>query len=120
MKPTNGMRPIHPGEVLREEFLVPLHLSASAFSRAIHVPPNRVTAILGGARAVTADTALRLARALGTTPEFWMNLQQTHDLRVAQRDRRSSARKVAPIARAVGTNEKAPAMAAGARGMRVG
>jgi addiction module HigA family antidote len=81
---TNRMRPIHPGEILREEFLAPLKMSANALAAAISVPANRVSTIAIGKRAVTADTALRLARFFGTTPEFWLNLQQAHDLRVAE------------------------------------
>ena len=76
----NAMRPIPPGEILRDE-LAALNLSASALARALRVPPNRVTGILGGTRAISADTALRLARYFGTTPEFWLNLQQSCDLR---------------------------------------
>jgi addiction module HigA family antidote len=75
------MRPIHPGEILLEEFLKPLDMSATALAHAIGVPPNRVTSIVSGERSVTADTALRLSAALGTTAQFWMNLQQTFDLR---------------------------------------
>lgn len=70
----------HPGEILREEFMVPLELSANALSRALDVPPNRVTSIVNGTRSVTGDTALRLSRYFGTTPEFWMNLQAAYDL----------------------------------------
>ena len=81
------MRPIHPGEILREEFLGPLDMSANVFAHAICVPANRVSAILNEERGVTADTALRLAQALGTTPQFWMNIQQSYDLRTAQQDR---------------------------------
>jgi addiction module HigA family antidote len=77
----NGMRPIHPGEILREEFMAPLKLSASALARSLNVPPNRVTAIVNGERAVTAETAYRLALAFDTTPEFWLNLQTAYDLR---------------------------------------
>jgi len=77
----NGMRPIHPGEILREEFLAPLGMSASALARSLHVPPNRVTGLVNEQRSITADTALRLARFFGTTPEFWMNLQCAFDLR---------------------------------------
>lgn len=76
--------PVTPGEVLAEEFLKPMGLSARALARAIDVPPNRVTAILAGERAVTADTALRLAAHFGTSAEFWMNLQTAHDLEVAR------------------------------------
>jgi addiction module HigA family antidote len=80
----NGMRPIHPGEILREEFLMPLGLSASQLARELKVPPNRITGIVNETRTVTADTALRLARFFSTTPEFWMNLQATNDLRTAE------------------------------------
>jgi addiction module HigA family antidote len=76
--------PLHPGEVLREEFLAPLGMSAYALAKALHVPVNRVTAILAGERAISADTALRLARFFGTTPEFWINLQGAYDLELAQ------------------------------------
>lgn len=73
----------HPGEILREEFLVPLGLSARKLAEDIHVPTNRLTEIVRGNRGVTADTAQRLARRFGTTPQFWMNLQTNHDLSVA-------------------------------------
>jgi addiction module HigA family antidote len=76
----NNMRPIPPGEHLREE-MKELALSARSLAAALRVPPNRVTGILSGTRAITADTALRLARYFGTTPEFWLNLQQSYDLR---------------------------------------
>ena len=79
----NGMQPEHPGEVLREEPEV-LEMSAKAFAEAMDVPGNRITAILNGQRGVTADTALRLSRYLGTTPEFWLNLQKTFELRAAE------------------------------------
>ena len=67
----------HPGEILREEFMIPLGLSANALARALNVPPNRITAIIAAEnpRAVTPDTALRLARYFGTTPQLWLNLQ---------------------------------------------
>jgi antitoxin HigA-1 len=80
----NGMRPIHPGEILNDEYLVPMKMSASAFARELKVPPNRVTEIISGQRAVTAETALRFARALRTSAEFWMNLQGAYDLRNAE------------------------------------
>ncbi len=80
---SNGMRPVHPGEVLGEE-LDELGLSASALARALDVPTNRITSILNGQRGVSADTALRLSRYFGTTPQFWLNLQKTFELRVAQ------------------------------------
>jgi len=74
---------IHPGEILADE-LKELNLSAAAFSRAVHVPTNRVTQILRGERSITADTALRIGYYLGTGPELWINLQRAHDLRVAE------------------------------------
>ena len=83
MPPKNGMRPVHPGEILREE-LQTLDLSANALSKALDVPVNRITAILNEQRGVTADTALRLARYFGTTPQVWLNLQQTYELRRAE------------------------------------
>ena len=83
MNAKNGMRPVHPGEVLREE-LDELGLSASALSKALGVPVNRVTMILNGQRGVSADTALRLARYFGTTPQLWLNLQKTWELRQAE------------------------------------
>ena len=75
----NGMRPIHPGEVLREEFLVPLKLSAHALAMALQVPAPRINDIVRERRAVTADTALRLARYFGTSVEFWTALQADYD-----------------------------------------
>lgn len=82
---TNSMRPIHPGEILRDE-MEELNLSARQLAAALHVPANRVTSILNEQRAITADTALRLARYFGTTPEFWMNLQSAYDLRHTRLD----------------------------------
>jgi addiction module HigA family antidote len=79
----NGMRPVHPGEVLRDE-LEELEMSARSFAEALSVPPNRITAVLNGQRGITADTALRLARYLGTSPEMWMNLQKSYELRLAE------------------------------------
>ncbi len=83
MNAKSGMRPVHPGEVLRDE-LDALGLSANALSRALGVPVNRVTMIMNGQRGVSADTALRLARYFGTTPELWLNLQKTWELRRAE------------------------------------
>lgn len=93
-----NLPPIHPGEILAEE-LATLGVSANALARALDVPPNRVTEILNGKRAVTADTALRLARYFGTTAKFWMNLQQSYDLAIAERDHGAAiARAVRPRA----------------------
>jgi addiction module HigA family antidote len=72
--------PIHPGEVLREEFLVPLRLTAYALSKAIGVPQTRISEIVHERRSVSADTAVRLGRFFRTSPEFWMNLQARYDL----------------------------------------
>ena len=83
MNMRSGMRPVHPGEVLRDE-LDEIGLSANALSRALGVPVNRVTMILNGQRGVSADTALRLARYFGTTPQLWLNLQKTWELRRAE------------------------------------
>ena len=83
MNARNGMRPVHPGEILRDE-LETLGLSANALSKALDVPVNRITAILHGQRGVTANTALRLARYFGTTPQVWLNLQKTYELRRAE------------------------------------
>jgi addiction module HigA family antidote len=77
----------HPGEILSEEFLKPLGMSANALAIALRVPATRVGAIVKGERAVTADTALRLARFFGTSPEFWLSLQATHDLTKARAER---------------------------------
>ena len=77
--------PIHPGITLREDFMEPHSLSASRLARVLGVPQNRISDILRGRRRITADTALRLARAFGVSAEFWLNLQQQHDLILAQR-----------------------------------
>jgi addiction module HigA family antidote len=76
--------PVHPGEVLLEDYLKPLAISQNQLAQAMRVPPNRVSEIVKGKRAITAETALRLARAIGTSPEFWLNLQMFYDLRVAK------------------------------------
>jgi addiction module HigA family antidote len=76
--------PVTPGQVLREEFLVPLALSGRELARQLGVPSNRITEIVAGARAVTAETAIMLGRRFGTSAEFWLNLQMAHDLEVAR------------------------------------
>ena len=83
MSVRNGMTPVHPGEILRDE-LDELGLSANALAKALGVPVNRITMILNGQRGVSADTALRLARYFGTTPQLWMNLQKSWELRRAE------------------------------------
>lgn len=81
--PARDLPPIHPGEILLEEFLEPMGLSQNKLARSISVPPRRINEIVHGKRSVTADTALRLGRFFGTTPAFWMNLQSEYDLQTA-------------------------------------
>jgi addiction module HigA family antidote len=78
-------KPIHPGEILLEDFMKPLDVSINRLARDIAVPPGRVSAIVNGKRAITADTALRLGKYFNVSPEVWMGLQADYDLRVAQR-----------------------------------
>ena len=93
----NGMRPIHPGEILREEYMSPMGLSANALARALGVTPARINEIARGRRGITADTALRLARYFGTDAQSWVNLQAAYDLRVAELAAGDAiAREVAP------------------------
>lgn len=97
----NGMRPIHPGEILREEFLVPLGMSGNAFSKALKVPATRINDIVLERRGVTPDTALRLARYFGGDAESWLNLQQAYDLKItAQAIAKTIEREIAPLATA--------------------
>lgn len=84
-KDSDLLSPVTPGEILRDDFMEPLGLSASALARALHVPSNRITAILNGTRSITADTALRLARFFNTTPQSWLNLQKNYELEMAKR-----------------------------------
>jgi len=86
MKPTNVLPNIHPGEVLREEFLVPLGLSQNRLARELGVPPRRINEIALEKRAITADTALRLALFFGTSESFWMSLQADYDLERTRRE----------------------------------
>lgn len=81
----NGMRAIHPGEILREDYLLPLGMSANALARALHVTPARVNDVVREIRGVTPDTALRLARYFGGDPQSWLNLQQAYDLKIAEK-----------------------------------
>lgn len=80
----NGMRPVHPGEVLREDYLVPLNMSANALAKALNVPAPRINDIVRERRGVSADTAMRLARYFGGDARSWLNLQTAYDLRVAE------------------------------------
>ena len=83
---TKKLKPMHPGEVLREEFLVPLKMSAGALAKVCGVPRTRIERIASEQTGITADTALRLGKALGTTAQLWLNLQIDHDVQVAKRD----------------------------------
>jgi addiction module HigA family antidote len=78
------LEPIHPGEILREDFMNPLGISINRLSRDLAVPPGRISAIVNGKRGITADTALRLGRYFGTSPDVWMGLQADYELRVAR------------------------------------
>ena len=80
----NGMRPVHPGEILREDFLKPMALSANALAKHLHVPASRINDIVLERRGVTADTALRLSRAFGGDAQSWLNLQTAYDLRTVE------------------------------------
>ncbi len=79
------LEPIHPGEILLEDFMKPMGVSINRLARDIAVPPGRISAIVNGERAITADTALRLGKYFGVSPEVWVGLQADYDLRVAQR-----------------------------------
>ena len=87
----NGMRPVHPGEVLREDYLAPLNLSANALAKALNVPAPRINDVVRERRGVTADTAMRLARYFGGDARSWLNLQAAYDLRLAER---ANARRI--------------------------
>ena len=80
----DALRPIHPGEILREEYLKPLGMSANALAMVLKIPAPRINDIVREKRGITSDTALRLARYFGSTPEFWLNLQTAYDLRVTK------------------------------------
>ena len=91
----NGIRPVHPGEVLLEEFMKPSDhpINANMLAKALEVPANRITAIIKGQRGITGDTAVRLAAFFNTTAELWMNLQKTYELRLAERALSKNVRK---------------------------
>jgi len=91
----NGMRPVHPGEILLEEFMKPADpaINANMLAKALDVPANRITAIIKGQRGITGDTAVRLAAFFNTTAEFWMSLQKTYELRLAERALPGKVRK---------------------------
>ena len=88
------LNPIHPGEILLEEFLQPMGISINRLARDIQVPPGRISTIVNGKRAISADTALRLSAYFGTSPELWLNLQTDYDLRIV---RRSTELHIVPL-----------------------
>jgi addiction module HigA family antidote len=95
---TNKLPPIHPGEILREEFMKPRGLSQNALARALNVPPRRINEIVLEKRGITADTALRLARFFGTSAEMWAGLQADYDLRLVRYEKaRTIEREVEPL-----------------------
>ncbi|HET9319515.1 MAG TPA: HigA family addiction module antitoxin [Bryobacteraceae bacterium] len=92
-KKTELLDPIHPGEILGEEFFKPMGISINQLARDLDVPPNRISLIVNGERAITADTALRLGTYFGMSPELWLNLQSGYDLRVTRRTRGEEIRR---------------------------
>ena len=100
---TKSLPPVHPGEIIREDFLIPLAISVNQLAKSLAVDAARLNDIVRGRRGITADTALRLARHLGTTAEFWMKLQADYELRVARQE------KLKQIERAVRPRDAAAA-----------
>ena len=91
--PVNKMRPIHPGEILLEEFLKPLKMSANALSIALRIPAPRINDIVRQKRGLSADTALRLARYFGSTAQFWLNLQTAYEFKIVEQQMGTSIQK---------------------------
>jgi antitoxin HigA-1 len=94
---TKTLAPLHPGEVLREEFLIPLGMSAGALAKVCGVPRTRIERLVNEETGVTADTALRLSRAFGTTAAVWLNLQNDFDIRMARREIGKELDKITPV-----------------------
>lgn len=97
MTTTKAHEPIHPGEILREDFLVPMELSAYALAKAIGVPESRLSAILHGRRAITADTGLRLSRFFGLNDHYWTRLQESYDVELARDELSDQLRAIKPM-----------------------
>jgi addiction module HigA family antidote len=95
---TKLLPPVHPGEILREEFMGPLELSSNALAKALGVTAARINDIANEKRGITADTALRLARYFGTSPDVWINLQKRYELEVARRELGDTLRHIRPRA----------------------
>jgi antitoxin HigA-1 len=97
-KPTSRkLAPLHPGEVLREEFLIPLEMSAGALARVCGVPRTRIERLASEETSVTADTALRLSKAFGTTAALWLNLQNAYDVQIAEREIGNELKNIEPV-----------------------
>ena len=97
----NGMRPVHPGEILREDYIKPMGVSVRAVALALNVPYSRLREIVDGNRGVSADTALRLERYFGSEAQGWLNLQSAYDLRVAEKlNAKAIAKEILPLAMA--------------------
>lgn len=95
--PRNGMRPIHPGEILREEFLIPLQMTPHALAMALHVPAPRINDIVRERRGVTADTAIRLAHYFGMSAEFWMGLQTDYEMAMIRKSVAKDLKTITPL-----------------------
>lgn len=93
----NNMRAIHPGEIIKEEYLEPLNMSANALAVALRVPAPRINDVIRQKRGISVDTALRLARYFSTTPQFWMNLQISYDLNMAQQNMTKIENEIIPL-----------------------
>ncbi len=93
----NNMRPIHPGEILKEEYLEPLHMTPNALAVALRVPAPRINDVVRQKRGISIDTAFRLARYFHTTPQFWMNLQVSYDLKMAQSNMEKIEKEIIPL-----------------------
>jgi antitoxin HigA-1 len=93
MKRSRLLPPIHPGEILHEEFLKPFGMSMNKLAEELHVPTNRITQIVDGRRSITGETALRLARYFGTSAEFWLGMQRDYDLQVARDEFETEVRR---------------------------
>ena len=97
MTTTDKIEPIHPGEVLMEDFIEGFGITQNKLAVSIGVPPRRINEIVHGKRGITADTAIRLARYFGTSDEFWMNLQSNYELRLERRTLRDQIESIAPL-----------------------
>jgi addiction module HigA family antidote len=97
----NNMRPIHPGEIIKEEYLKPLSMSVSALAVALRVPASRINDVVRQKRGVSIDTALRLARYFNTTAQFWMNLQTSYDLKITRQNMTKIENEIIPLQTAV-------------------